>query len=181
MTDTYRDGSEKKRRRMPILPEINDDGRLDAAAKVIFVIVLAAFMLMIYNRTDAKDVPMSKIEANFIKHTDIEKMAKCDDRQMIQFMKLGTDQFDSYLYYKSKEALGVEEILVVKVKSKEDIPTISSAAEERVKSQINVYESYGPRQVKLLKGAVIKTKGRYLFYCTSADADKYEEVFKDSI
>ena len=62
-----------------------------------------------------------------------------------------------------------------------DLDDVKDAVESRVKSQEKVFESYGPDQMKLLGNAVIETRGKYLFYCVSDDATKYEEVFRDAV
>lgn len=149
--------------------------------KVLFVVFLIAFMAFVYSRASAKDVSLGKIEDTMINKTNIEEMEKCTDRKLKQFIGLDASSLKEFFYYKSKEALGVDEVLVVKVKNRESLTAVQSAVESRVESQIDLFDSYGPEQVKLLKDSVIIKKGSYIFYCTGKDRDKYEEVFKNAI
>jgi len=149
--------------------------------KVILILVLIVFLALVYSRANAKDVPMSKIDSDLRAKTDVEKMEKCNNRQLMQFMGLDYSNFQSYVYYKSKEALGVEEVLIIKVRHRSDLASVQDAVDKRITSQISTFESYGPSQVAMLKNAIVTKKGRYLFYCVSSDPDKYEGVFKHAI
>ena len=148
--------------------------------KSIFLIILIVFLTMVYADGNAKDVPMEDIENKLIEETDLGKMAKCGNRNLMQFLNLDYQQYDEYLYYKGKEALSVDEVLIVKAKNRDDLSAVKDAVENRIDSQITTYEGYGPSQVALLKNAVVTTKGKYLFYCTGKSAEKNEEVF-DSV
>ncbi|MGF6375685.1 hypothetical protein M2140_000734 [Clostridiales Family XIII bacterium PM5-7] len=149
--------------------------------KSIFVVILIGFLSLVYANGNAKDVPMKDIEALLKKNTTIEKMKKCSNRDLMQFMNLDGEQFDSHIYYKGKEALSVEELLIVKVSDKETLSSIKDQVEQRIESQITTFESYGPEQVAMLDNAIITTKGNYLFYCVSKSPDQFKEVFIDAI
>lgn len=84
--------------------------------KSIFLIILIVFLTMVYADGNAKDVPMEDIENKLIEETDLGKMAKCGNRNLMQFLNLDYQQYDEYLYYKGKEALSVDEVLIVKAK-----------------------------------------------------------------
>lgn len=150
--------------------------------KTIFIVILAVFLALVYADGSAKDVSMKTIENQLTKTGQVdESMAKCTNRDLMQFMELDYEQYEGCLYYKGKEALSVDEILIVKAKDRDDLAAVKDAVEERIDAQIKTYESYGPKQVALLENAVVTTKGRYLFYCTGKSAEKTEEVFEDVI
>lgn len=149
--------------------------------KIVFVVVLVGFLAMVYANGNAKDLPMEDIENQLKEKTNIEKMAKCDNRNLMQFFGLDYEQYESHIFYKGKEALSVEEILIVKAHSEDDLASVKDAVDTRIASQIKTFEGYGPEQVAMLKNAIVTTKGNYLFYCVSKNPEKYEEVFKDAI
>ncbi|NLD11725.1 DUF4358 domain-containing protein [Aminicella lysinilytica] len=152
-----------------------------AMTKIVLVVVLVIFLAVVYSRANADNVSMSKIENDLKAKTNIETMQKCNDRQLKQFIGLDYLNYDSYIYYKSKESLGVDEILIVKAKHRSDLDAVQDAVEERISQQTSTFESYGPTQVSLLKNAFVIKKGRYLFYCVSKTPEKYEEVFQHAI
>ena len=135
--------------------------------KCALLVVLFAFLAIVYSRENAKDVSMDKIEAQLIKKTNIEKL---------QFIGLDANNYEAVLYYKSKEALSVDEVLVIKVKNKSDVKAVKDAVEKRITSQIEAFDNYGPEQVKELKNAIVTSRGKYVFYGVAKDPDKYEEL-----
>lgn len=150
--------------------------------KIVLVAVLFLFLFFVYRGNSAKDVPVKDIESALVKQTNIEKiMEPCGDRDLLQFMGLDYRDYDSYVYYKTSEALGVDELLIVEVKNRSDLTGVEDAVDKRVSSQITKFDSYGPSQVRELNNAIIEKKGKYLFYCTAKSPEKYEEVFRNAI
>jgi hypothetical protein len=149
--------------------------------KIVLLAVLIIFLAIVYTNANAKNVSMSKIEDQLKSKTDITSMQRCNNRQLMQFMGLDYTNYNGYIYYKSKEALGVDEILIVKVKQRSDLTSVQESVESRIDSQISTFESYGPTQVSLLKNAIVYKKGKYLFYCVAKNPDKYEGVFRHAI
>lgn len=149
--------------------------------KVVLVLVLFAFLAVVYNRANARDVSLTDVYGQFKSKTDIENMAVCDERDLKEFIGLDYTEYDSFIYCKSKEALGVDEVLIVKAKQRGDLDAVQDAVDSRIDSQEEAFESYGPKQVRMLKNAVVTKKGNYLFYCVAKDPEKYEEVFKNAV
>lgn len=149
--------------------------------KIFFLVILFGFLALIYSGGNAKDVPMKDIEKQLVSETDIEKMAKCSNRNLMQFFGVDYEQYNEFIYYKGKEALSVDELLIIKGNSKQDMTPVKDAVESRIQSQIKTYEGYGPKQVAMLKNAIVETKGDYLFYAVGKSSEKWEEVFEDVI
>ncbi len=151
------------------------------AKKAFFIVVLAVFLAFVYTGQNAGDVPMEEIEKQLVEQTELTEMQKCGNRTLMQFYGLDYEQFDSYIYYKSDKALSVEELLIVKAKDKADLASVKEAAESRIQSQIKTYEGYGPKQVAMLKNAIVTLRGSYLFCCIADAPETYKEVFADVI
>lgn len=151
------------------------------AIKLIFIAILVVFLAFVYYMNDAKDVPMDKIEEQLKKETNLADLKKCNTRELLEFIGLDYSNYKEVLYYKSKVALDVTELCIIKAKSRKQLNSVQDAVESRIESQINTYRDYGPKQVNQLKNAVITKRGKYLFYCVADDAEKYEEVFRHAV
>ena len=149
--------------------------------KVAFIGILVVFLAVVYMMNDADNVPMSRIEEALKKETDVEELKKCNTRELLEFVGLDYANYSEVLYYKSKVALDVTELAIIKAKDKNDLNDVEDAVESRIASQINTYQDYGPKQVNQLKNAVITKRGNYLFYCVADDPEKYEEVFRNAV
>jgi len=149
--------------------------------KIVLSAILIIFLAAVYMNGNAKDVTVASIEKQMIANTNIENMTRCNNLRLREFIGLNYEDYDSYMYYKGKEALSVDEVLIVKAKNKDDLAQVKDLVEDRISSQTATFEGYGPTQVAELKNAIVETKGVYLFYCVAKNPDKYEEVFKDAI
>ncbi len=149
--------------------------------KVLLVTVLVLFMGAVYSLQDADDVPLSEIDKALKKETRIEKMEECSERQLMQLIGIDASAYDSFIYYKSKKALGVDELLIVKANNRADLDGVQDAVDKRISNQIATFQGYGPEQVAMLKDAIITKRGNYLFYCVASNPEQYEEVFKYAV
>ncbi|SFO05304.1 protein of unknown function [Eubacterium pyruvativorans] len=156
-----------------ILARITDS----RVTKIILILLLIGFLAAVYHMNSAKDVSVSRIDDALRSETKIKSMQKCSSRQLMQFMGLNASHYDGFLYYRSREALGVDEVLVVKARQKSDLSAVEDAVEDRIDNQIRTYEGYGPEQVSRLQNAVVTKRGNFLFYATAKDPSVYEEVF----
>ena len=154
---------------------------IPTAVKAAFIAVLIIFLAAVYDMNDARNVPMRDIENSLKAKTDIEELKKCNTRELLEFVGIDYSGYSEVLYYKSRVALDVTELCIVKAHSRNDLNDVQDAVEKRVDSQINTYRDYGPKQVNQLKNAVITKRGKYLFYCVADEAEKYEEVFRHAV
>ncbi|MBQ0041486.1 MAG: DUF4358 domain-containing protein [Clostridiales bacterium] len=170
----------KSRRKLtPVEIFVGNNGML---IKIAFIVILAAFLFVIFSAANAKDIDLKTVSDSLKKDTDITTvMKKMDDRDLMRFMGLNSNDYSQVVYYRNTTALAVDELLIVKTDDAEDINAVAEAVDTRIDSQLKVYESYGPEQCALLKNAVQTKKGDYYFYCTAKNADIYEEVLLDAI
>ena len=145
-----------------ILARITDS----RVTKIILILLLIGFLAAVYHMNSARDVSVSRIDDALRSETKIKSMQKCSSRQLMQFMGLNASHYDGFLYYRSREALGVDEVLVVKARQKSDLSAVEDAVEDRIDNQVS-----------RLQNAVVTKRGNFLFYATAKDPSVYEEVF----
>lgn len=149
--------------------------------KIVLIIILLVFMTLVYASSNAKNISLETFEETLKSKSNMAGMKKCTNRQLMQFMNLDYNSYDSFLYYRSKDAMSADELLIIKAYKKNDIPLVEDAVDARIASRIKTFEGYAPNQVNLLNNAVIYKKGRYLFYAVGKNADSYQEVFEDAV
>ena len=94
---------------------------------------------------------------------------------------LNAEDYEGIAYFKPVSQMDVEELLIVKVKSEEQMESLEEAADERIENQKKSFDGYGAAQCVLLEKAIVKKKGNFLFYCTSPDAEEYCNRFVDAM
>lgn len=149
--------------------------------KILFLAILALFLLFIYANQTSRNVPLEELEQHITPVVDTERMALQEDRDLIRFLGIDPSTTDGYLYYKGTAALSVEEILIIRSSDKKALLACLDLVEERIANQKKTFDSYGPTQVSQLKSATIIYKDQYLFYGVGEDAKAAEEVFRNAI
>ncbi|MGN0709650.1 MAG: DUF4358 domain-containing protein [Anaerovoracaceae bacterium] len=150
--------------------------------KIVLVVIIIAFLAAVYHSNTSKNVSMGTISKHLESEAHITKeMKKQTDRQLMQFMNIDASQYAGVLYYKSEDAMNATELVIVKVSNKSDLDGVQDEMEDRIQSQLKIFEGYAPEQVALLNNAVITKRGSYIFYCTAKQPEKYEEVFLNVI
>lgn len=112
---------------------------------------------------------------------DTSSLTKGGDRELKRYYGLNAKDYEDVMLYYTNQTMGVEELLLVKLKSKEDAAKVEAAVGERLDTQIGNFEGYGAEQVKLLKSACRKTRGNYVFLAVSTHAEKIEKAFIKSL
>ncbi|MCB7302696.1 DUF4358 domain-containing protein [Bariatricus massiliensis] len=146
---------------------------------ILAVLVLYIGILLAYkggSSASFKEVSQAVREA-----ADISGMTKGSERELKRYYKLNAKDFEDVMLYYTNQTMGVEELLLVKAKSEADVRMVEDAVKERLDIQINNFEGYGAGQVKLLKSAVWKIRGNYVFFVVSPNAQKFEKAFTKSL
>lgn len=149
--------------------------------KVAFLTVLAAFLIFVYWTESAKDVPMKHIENALLSNKYVKEMTVQTPRELERYMQISASNYDGFFYARSVDNLAVDEVLVIKVKSNDQLNQLKDAVDNRITQQITNYQGYAPKQVSMLKNAKTFTKGNYIFYCVSRKPDSISEDFTDVI
>ena len=110
-----------------------------------------------------------------------QKLNKCVDQDLVHFIEIDPSSTKGYIYYKSPEALSVDELLIVKASDRNKLNNFRDSVDKRIQSQLKIFEGYGPKQVAALKNALIIQKGTYLLYYVGDDGQKIEEVFRNAV
>ena len=110
--------------------------------------------------------------------TEWDRLRLCDFKRIFG---LNAEDYEGTAYFKPISQMDVEELLIVKVASDDQMETLEKAVEERVENQKKSFDGYGAAQCALLEKAIVKEKGNFLFYCTSPDAEEYCDRFADAL
>ena len=81
------------------------------------------------------------------------------------------------MYYASESNISAEEVLLIRVKDESQIQDVTEAIEERIEGRMNDFDGYAPEEVKLLEGAKLSVRGRYIFLAVAPKADEYLAAF----
>lgn len=81
-------------------------------------------------------------------------------------------------FYACADAGTAEEMAVVKLKSKSDVPAMMESLHKHVESRQGTFEEYDPEQVPLTENAVVTNEGRYVVLIVSKKSGLAQNEFK---
>lgn len=150
--------------------------------ELILVVLLIGFIVYLFIAgSGGTDKRVKEIAEPVLKVSDISAWSKKTAADASKVFGFETDKEEGILYYANDNIMDVSELLIVKLKDKNDAPAFKAAIEQRVTNQENLFKNYAPDQYSLLKDCIIEVSGNTVFYCTSKDADAFYEAFKKAL
>lgn len=86
--------------------------------KIVLIVILLVFMTLVYASSNARNISLETFEETLKSKSNMTGMKKCTNRQLMQFMNLDYNSYDSFLYYRSKDAMSADELLIIKAYKK---------------------------------------------------------------
>jgi len=127
------------------------------------------------------DQSVDKIETEMKQEVKFDKMKKGDSKSLKRFYKLNANDYDGVILYTPQSTMDVNEVLIVKVKDESQIQSLEDSIDSRVNYQLESFSGYGPEQCALVDNYELKSKGNFVFFAISENAQEIKEVFLDSI
>ncbi len=140
-------------------------------------VFLFLYLGALYLSDYTKDVSMVTIESYMTSHTSITSLKKRERRDLSRYFSIEEESTDGYLFYKDVSPMSVNEILIVRARSRNQASDFLRAAEDHKASQENVFGSYGTDQMALLGDAFVESKGNYVCYICGPDAAAWHDAF----
>ena len=143
--------------------------------RYVTLLLIVGFVALLLIYTSGSNRPFEKVEKSVEASLDKENMKRQDGTALKR--NFGLNAAD----YASEFSISSEEVLLIKAKSETQTAEISSAIEERIKTRMNDFEGYAPESVQLLEDAKKSVRGKYVFFAAAPGAEKYLEIFNNSL
>jgi len=139
---------------------------------VIFVYLL---------QSEGSNKPVEEVAAQVTVLFENEKSEKSPERMLKKHYGLNAQDYDGVVLYSPISNMDAEELLIVKLQSAQQMDELTEAVQERLDSQINIYEGYAPEQYDLCSHAVLDPEGNYFLFVVHADADRIQDAFRKAL
>ena len=113
--------------------------------------------------------------------TQFPEMIEVQEKNVDNYL-VGIDmsKVESYAYQICASGAYPDEVLILKMKSKDDVETAKKCVEDRQSRQTERFTDYNPEEKPKLEQSVIETKGRYVFYAVAKDSAAAKKIFTDA-
>ena len=149
-------------------------------AKLLLLVLLAAGGLLVVKGT-ARQVDFGKLQADVEKAMDLSDMKQGDTRMLRRFYDLNAGELAHWVLYTASDNMAVEELLLVECTSPEQAEQVLEAARNRKETQVKNFEGYGPEQVQLLNGCVIRRDGSYVLFAVSDRVSDIKKAYRKDL
>ena len=150
-------------------------------AKYIVSVLIIIYVVLLLLFASGSSKPFENVAAVVSGSLDTETLTRMDDRMLKRNFGLNSADYDGVMYYASTSSMSVEEVLLIRVDSRDQIQQISDAIDERIDARMDAFEGYAPDQVRLLEDAQQSVRGRYIFFAVSSRATEYRNAFDTSL
>ncbi len=146
----------------------------------------AAFLILVYivlllSYTSGSTKPFEEVAASVEEQLDKESLVKQDAQALKRYYGLNSADYDGVMYYSAEFSISALEVLLVEVKTDQQVQEVRDAIEERLESRKNTFEGYAPEQAQLIEQAQILVRGRFIFLAVSPDAESYVTAFTNGL
>ena len=148
--------------------------------KWILVALLAVFIITRFSFEKTSSTDFEEMESAVLAASDLEGMQEGGNQMFKRLYKLDPADYDGICLWYPDTNMGAEELLLVKLKSSDQMDEVAAAAESRVESQIGVFEGYGIEQTEMLQESEIVAEGSYVLLVVADDTAPVVQAFRDA-
>ena len=148
---------------------------------MILIGILVLYVAVLLFRKGESDTPFAEMEQAVEGVLDNSDMKEADHKMFRRNYRLNANDYDGVMLWFREGTMEVDEILVVKLKSKEQSDTVVEASEARKKSRKESFQGYGASQTKLIEDSIIDVSGNYILFVIKEDAEKIDQVFQKAL
>lgn len=147
--------------------------------KLSFLIIILSMFTMSGCAKSYKNITTDEISDNILQKD--ENLQKSDKKMLKRLYGLNSDDYEEFSLCISKSTMEVNELLIIKVKDKNQIEAIECAMEQRVSNQLNNFGGYAPKQAKIIEDYELIARDKFVFLCIGENAENNKQIFIESI
>lgn len=144
-----------------------------------FLILVYIVLLLIYTSGSTK--PFEEVAGAVEPLLDKESLVRQDAQALKRYYGLNSADYEGVLFYSAEFSISAQEVLLIEVKTDQQVHEVRDAIEERLESRKNTFEGYAPEQAQLIGQAQIQVRGRFLFLAVSPEAETLAAAFTKSL
>jgi len=149
--------------------------------RYVTFLLIVGFVALLLIYTSGSNRPFEEVEQLVEASLKKDNLVLQDGSALKRNFGLNAADYEGVMYYSSEFSISSEEVLLIKVKNESQTAEVSEAIEERIKMRTNDFEGYAPESVQLLESAKQSVRGKYVFFAAAPEAEKYLEVFNNSL
>ncbi|WP_339324621.1 DUF4358 domain-containing protein [Paenibacillus sp. FSL W8-0194] len=111
---------------------------------------------------------------------DLKEMKKGDMKKLQKLYNIDPDAVEGFILYTSNSNVRADEWAVIQLKDPQQAENVKASIGQRIAAQKNKFKDYRPNEFFLVENHVLKTKGSFVFFAVSQEAEQMEKAFDDA-
>ena len=148
---------------------------------VFLVLILSFVLLQAMAGGTASPAPFDAVSEAVLGAAEMENMTLGDNQMIRRLYGLDPGDYEGVLLYYPSTNMGTDEIFLVKLSDLGQQETVKKAMEQRLQSQMDVFEGYAPAQYAALEQGIVEVRGNYLLLLVAEDAGPVRHAFLDAL
>lgn len=149
--------------------------------QILLVALLAGLITMLLWNREPEGIPLEKIEKAMEDTLAQAEVQKVGDMRLKAACGLQVSDYEEVFYYYPSNTMGVDELLMIRLKDKSQADAVRSAMEKRLDVQKKAFDGYGVDQFDILGRAKIYQNGTYMALVVSDDVDAWMQTIKEAL
>ena len=149
----------------------------------LMLAVMTVFLLLFWvGSAPNTDISLEALETVTAPQLLEGEAQKADERMLRRLYGLNPSDYAEVVLYYPATNMGVEELLLVKLKDTAQTETVEAAIEARLTAQKQSFDGYGVEQTALLNNnAVTEVRGSYILFAVGVNAQAIRQAFLDAM
>lgn len=124
----------------------------------------------------AKEPAVSEVMAKITSSVEFPEMAEIPKEDLGVYYEIDTTVIDEMAYVIAGSGVDADEVLILKLKTEQDVNKVFKIVDEKRQSQTELFESYAPAEATKIENAFVLKKGNYYIYAVTSDTKKVEDA-----
>lgn len=149
--------------------------------KYLLVLLLIAYVILLISKEGGTNTPIKTVNKNVLSVMGTEGMKKGTTQDLKKYYGLNADDYKGVTLYIPDDVMGVNELLIVRLTDVSQAESVEKAAQARLDTQKESFEGYGAAQTKLIRSAVLESRGDYVLLAVTKKADAVQGAYRKSL
>lgn len=149
--------------------------------EIFSVVLLFAFIGFLFFQNSAGTKSAEEVFEKVSTAVDLSYLKVRDNSALKKEFSFARKDVENVLYISSDSVMEVRELLLVEVKSTDDIDAITEKIKSRVEEKKALFKNYAPEQSALLENYVLEKKGKFVMFAVSDSPEKIVSAFKKAL
>lgn len=128
----------------------------------------------------AEAISAAEVGERIRQAVNLEDMKQGDGSKLQKLYAIDAGEVEDFILYTATSNVKADELAVIKVKDVNQVESVKKKIRQRIEAQTVKFRDYRPDEYFLIEKHVLKTKGPFVLFAVSKEADLMGRAFDDA-